>query len=404
MLFLGTASGLAQSASPTFRSESSLVLVPTLVTDRNGRVIFGLQEKDFVLLDNGVPQKITLDETLASRPISLVVAVQRSTRATEVLGAGCGPATAANAFSSPVRKCSTPLHSIALMLENFLDAPGSEIALLSFDSHVTQRSIFTQNVDSVTHMLEQLPSGDSGSAILDAVRQSMVLLNTTSPAQRRVLVIVSERTDRSSSTASIDAVARQITSTNTELYMMTIADADDGKEGLRMAARIVGPMLLSAIGGPPPQAGRGTGTSPLAGAPLSGTNATQISGGSDGVAPYAPGTFQASFSLASHGGQTDIPQTLANLTGGEYVLFNDRRGLEEALEMLTNHIHNRYQISYRPPDSPGLHRIRVRMREAMEVQIAARTNYLQLARIPCQDPAAKAPAPSAQSDSFALCP
>src|SRR5277367_4293409 len=66
-----------QIPSPTLRSESQLVLVPTLVMSKSGQIVYGLSAKDFIIEDNGVEQQIHLDETPDAERISVVVAVQR---------------------------------------------------------------------------------------------------------------------------------------------------------------------------------------------------------------------------------------------------------------------------------------------------------------------------------------
>src|ERR1700722_11925822 len=67
----------------TFKTQTNVVIVPTTVRDRNGEVINGLQLQDFELYDNNKLQKITAD--VREEPLSLVVAVQRSSNLTEVL-------------------------------------------------------------------------------------------------------------------------------------------------------------------------------------------------------------------------------------------------------------------------------------------------------------------------------
>jgi hypothetical protein len=383
------------------------VLVPTLVTTAQGRVVFGLRDTDFLLTDNGVEQKVELDETLAGRPVSMVIAVQRGGRAPEVLGGGCPPPGRENIFTKQAVKCVSPMHGIAQMLETFLNDAGSEMALVSFDSQVRLRQKFTRNVDEVTKELESLPAGDGGSAILDAVEYSLNLLRRRPEDQRRVLVVVSEEVDRGSSRISLEEAARRIASTNTEIYMIAMGNPEGGKEVVRMAAQLLGPSL-TMLGRPPAGAGgwghgggMQEGIGPLTGAGGSAVSATgagkrsaansgdNASGDAYGANQVGGGlnAMQTSIPLSRSGDQSKIPQAIANLTGGEFVLFNDSRGLDEALGLLANHAHNRYQLSYRVRSSePGLHRISVRLREPMGVYVAARTSYWLAA--PAEHPAA----------------
>ena len=57
-----------QFLTPTIHVNTTVVLVPTLVEKKSGEVLYGLQPKDFTLLDNGVPQTVHVDEDLDSQP------------------------------------------------------------------------------------------------------------------------------------------------------------------------------------------------------------------------------------------------------------------------------------------------------------------------------------------------
>src|ERR1035441_9683233 len=66
----------AHPSAPTLRVTANEVLVPTLVEKRGGGIVYGLKPDDFVLEDNGVPQKIRVQEEMDTAPVSLVVAVE----------------------------------------------------------------------------------------------------------------------------------------------------------------------------------------------------------------------------------------------------------------------------------------------------------------------------------------
>src|ERR1019366_85863 len=66
----------AQTAAPSLRVTTTEVLVPTLVEKRGGGILYGLKPTDFVLEDNGVPQKIRVQEEMDTAPVALVVAVE----------------------------------------------------------------------------------------------------------------------------------------------------------------------------------------------------------------------------------------------------------------------------------------------------------------------------------------
>ena len=72
----------------------------------------------------------------------------------------------------------------------------------------------------------------------------------------------------------------------------------------------------------------------------------------------------------------NIPETIAKLTGGEYFKFNDARSLERDLVAISNHVPNRYMLSFQP-QSPhvGLHVISLKLKDHAQVTVTARSSY-----------------------------
>ena len=72
----------------------------------------------------------------------------------------------------------------------------------------------------------------------------------------------------------------------------------------------------------------------------------------------------------------NVPSTIASMTGGEYELFATRRKFEVRMNDFTNHLHSRYLLSFAPKSPhPGLHQIRVRLRDARDESVLARSSY-----------------------------
>ena len=132
-LLLLAAMALAQE-QPTFRTQSNVVLVPALVRDKSGEVVYGLQAKDFVIEDDGVAQTVHLDEAAESEPVSLVVAIQCGRRAD---------------FELP------RMHGLSAMLQPVLAQPDSKIAVVTFDSEVHAHREFHQQREPDHRRLEQ---------------------------------------------------------------------------------------------------------------------------------------------------------------------------------------------------------------------------------------------------------
>jgi VWFA-related protein len=178
------------------------VPVPTLVKDANGKAIYGLQEQDFIIEDDGVQQPVHLDETAESEPISLVVAVQCGRRA---------------------KREFPRIRTLATMLDPVLNQPVTEAALLLFDSKLNLARDFTSNADLIEEDLKNLQSGDGGAAILDAVAYSAKLLNKRPQIGQRILLLISETRDHGSHFAKIDDVIKLTGITNTAVYAISFS-------------------------------------------------------------------------------------------------------------------------------------------------------------------------------------
>src|SRR6202049_168333 len=110
MMSCGTA---AAPQEPSFNAQSNVVLVPTLVRDSDGKVVYGLQAKDFVIEDDGVEQAPYLDEGAEAEPVSIIIAVQ------------CGR----RGWREFAR-----MRGLPSLLEPVLSQPDTQTALVFFDS------------------------------------------------------------------------------------------------------------------------------------------------------------------------------------------------------------------------------------------------------------------------------
>ena len=207
-LFCASLLALPYSAAPaqeqTLRTQSNLVFVPALVKSEKGKVVYGLQQKDFIIEDDGVQQAIHLDEEAEGEPVSLVIAIQRGRRA---------------------RKKYARIRTLSTMLDPISGQAQTETALVEFDSHVELIRNFTNNTDWIAGDLETLQEGDAGAAIRDAVSYSVNLLDGVPKTRRRVLLLISETRDHGSKLASISDVVTAIGNSSTVVYALSYSPA-----------------------------------------------------------------------------------------------------------------------------------------------------------------------------------
>jgi VWFA-related protein len=224
----------AQIVTPTIRVNTTVVLVPTLVENPSGEIIYGLKPGDFTLLDNGVPQKLHVDDELDTAPVSLVVCVQRSRDATLEFDkfARLGP-----------------------FLQLFTGAGIGEAALVVFDSKPQYLDPFNQDTSNIERDLQNLTPGDGGAAILDAASFSLNLLEQTPPDHRRVLLLISETRDHGSRHVNIPELVERIGTSNTLVFSISFSPArTEGMEGLKGHSiagadiGLLGPVLMAMNG------------------------------------------------------------------------------------------------------------------------------------------------------------
>jgi VWFA-related protein len=338
ILWLVLSQADAQIPVQTFRAESTAVLVPTLVAKKSGEILYGLTASDFIVEEEGVEQTITLDEAPGAEKISLVVAVQLGGSA--YLNFDVPSETGK---SIPRQLNEAALSGLGTMVENFAGGGKSEVAIVTFDSKVELMQSFSGDLPVICEKLNGLRgTGVAGAAILDAISYSLDLLADRPPDRLRVLLLISETRDHWSKTAKPEGVVKQVAASNTLIYSVAFHPlrselVRDLKGRNPAPVQVLPPQLVSP-----------------------------------GYNLLGPLLALAMNSLAKNGARP-----LADLTGGEYRTFANKRTFDANLGLLANHIHNRYLISFQPKNlRPGADRMNVRLRNPLrDVIVLARTSY-----------------------------
>lgn len=330
----------------TLTSQSNLVLVPALVRDKKGQLIFSLKADDFVLTDDGVPQKLHLEEDTGSEPIALVVCLE---------GGGSGV--------DQLQKYA----ALESMLEAIVGAVPHRVAVVAFDSSpvvVQNFTAETTKAEQAIHALILDNSGDEKAAILDGLNFSVGMLRKQPIQYRRAILLVSETLDRGSTTKLDDAV-RAISDTNTAIY--SIGFSTTKSQALNSAAK-----LSSSDPGPAHGCFSRDPNDPNVDRTKS---AAQQS--FDCVAMLAPPLRLAhmAFVAIRDAIQKNVPETVAKLTGGEYYKLGSEKNFQNDLGTIANHIPNRYMLSFQP-QSPhaGFHSI-VLTTNYEGLKVSARSGY-----------------------------
>jgi VWFA-related protein len=311
----------AAFAQTTLRTTTTLVVVPTLVQNPGKEVVFSLTADDFILTDNGVPQKVTLEEE-TKRPLSLVVLMQTG-------------GVARGQFASYAK--------LETMLASLLGgAPGgapNRVSIVNFDSAPEAASPFTSDVAQWKEAIDKPEPGDRGAAIFDGIAYALDLLKKEPAGNRRAILLISQERDDGSKTP-MKEIVRDLGETNTAVYSVTFsAEKTEAKLAFKDPPHLNPPI--------------------------------EMLGGTQGYAK-----LDAPLRLIFGAMRKNLSAEVANLSGGESLGFDGRGELEQDLNVLNNHIRNSYILSFYPTSTePGLHTIRVSLAHHPEMIVSARTSY-----------------------------
>jgi VWFA-related protein len=334
----------AEQLTATITTRSTLVLVPALVKTKGGSLVYTLTAKDFTLTDNGVEQKLTLEEDTGDQPLALVVLIETG-------GAG--------------GRQLDLYRTLPAMLDAVVGGEPHKVAVVAFDSepHFVQK--FTPDIDRVGTALNNLDAGDDKAAVLDAIAYATNLLRRQPPQYRRAILLVSETLDHGSK-VSLGEALRLIDDTNTVIY--SVAFSSTKSDAKHEASKII----QSDTPGPPTGC---MGKDPDADPNISENEFARAFECLQILIP--PVRIAKIAALAGvHGLQKDVPKTVARLTGGEFFKFSNTKQLERDLQTISNHVPNRYVLSFHPQaPQPGIHALELTLKDYPDLVVTARSSY-----------------------------
>jgi VWFA-related protein len=338
------------SQIPTLTSRSNLVLVPVLVKTKAAKIVFSLTAEDFMLTDNGVPEAVRIEEGALGQPLALAVIVQTG---------GQGAAH---------------LHdysNLGAVLDAVIGGVPHRVAVIAFDSKPRLEQDFTADTDAAADAIAALPDGDTGAAILDALKFGIQLLRYQPPAYRRAVLLFSETADSGSQTSLEDAV-RAIEDTNTAIYSF-------GFSTTQAAVKHEGAKLPAPGGTPysnePYKTGGCMSKDPKADPDAHGNRGSQALDCAGDLLPPLR-LARIAFLAAKDGLKRNVPESVAQLTGGEYFAFKDAKSLAQHLITISNDVPNYYFLSFRPQSPhPGFHALALRVKNRSAYEVNARKGY-----------------------------
>jgi VWFA-related protein len=313
--FCAVAAYSQNGTTPTIKANATLILVPTEVHTRAGELIYGLDASQFRLTDNGVLQTPHLDDSDTPQKFALAVVVQ---------------------CSRDAYRESSHIKGLATMVDDLVGAAPHTVAVLSFGNHPNLLQEFTSDPAEISEAFSQLqPCPEQNHNVtLDAVEYASQLLRDKSVANsRKVILLVSETRDHGSAITSSDVIS-ELGRSNTVVESVSYGPAKS--------------QLLYELTDP---------------------SRNVIMDNQMNLMPLLVMSREAL--------RQNVPHTLAELTGGQYINFTTAKGFDEGVHSLTRELHNEYRLSFQPtsPVTPGIHHLSVSVPSMPDAVVRARFAY-----------------------------
>jgi len=337
----------AENKAPVVTSQSTLVLVPVLVKKGNEDV-FSLTADDFRLADDGVQQDVRVVQDTNLEPLAVAVIV-------EIGGEGASHLA--------------DYDDLGGVLDAVIGDVPHRVAVIGFDSVPHLEQDFTPDTDNASKAMASLHKGDQGAAILDALSYGMKLLGKQPPEYRRAVLLFSETEDGGSQTNLSDAI-RAVDDTNTSIYSFGFSSRHEAVK--HEASKLPVPGGTTYTNTPYAPGGCMSGDSDPDAHGNRGVQALDCA--SDLLPPVRLGRIM--FLEAWDGMRRNVPEAVAQLTGGEYFDFENARTLGQDLVNVSNDLPNYYVLSFRPRSPhPGMHSLQLRVKDRPKLVVRARRAY-----------------------------
>ncbi|HET6931453.1 MAG TPA: VWA domain-containing protein [Candidatus Acidoferrum sp.] len=186
-----------QTPKGTIKVNVNLVNVLVSVLDENKRPAPNLPQEAFQVLEEGVPQKVEFFEPETKLPLDLALMIDAS------MSAHIDFQYERDAASRFIRQVLRP---------------DDRMSVFSFDETVTQRTTFTERVQTLTDAVARIPDG-AGTSIYDALLLGSQALEKRGGERRRVIILV---TDGGETTSHTDFEAARRAALRGEVLLYTI--------------------------------------------------------------------------------------------------------------------------------------------------------------------------------------
>ncbi|MDQ2948105.1 MAG: VWA domain-containing protein [Acidobacteriota bacterium] len=310
---------------PQFRTRAHEVVVPVSVMTKTGKPVENLAANDFLVLNDGKPQTVRMiSRDSDPLPIHAVIVLQTT--------------DSSDAALAKIKKTASVVSNY---ITNDMERGSPSLAaVVTVSDEVRIEQNFTADPNILGDVFAKISAtGDSG-RLLDGANLACDMLATRKEPARRVIVLISESRDRKSKAHFADVVLKA-QEDDVVIYTLSYsayATAFTQKASERQPSDQPGSYDPDDKGGIP--------------------------------------LLAIGMELARLA-KVNIAQALAQATGGGHDKFTTLHGLETQLSAIGTEIHNRYTLTFVPPEPQpaGYHQLSVSVHNSGDLRVHARAGY-----------------------------
>jgi hypothetical protein len=212
----------------TLKTDTDLVTVPLIATDRNGLYITDLRQEEFKISEDGVPQEIAFFGQV-SAPFHVVLMLDTSSSTKDNL-----------------RQIQQAAYTFVQQLQ-----PVDRVKIITFDDKINDLNEFTSDREVLRAAINSARSGE-GTKVYDAFE---VAMNTLRKIRgRRAIVLFSDGMDWHSDSATFEATVRHLDEEGVVIYPIRYETRATTERLAREQSEQVTPSLptIDVIRKPPP--------------------------------------------------------------------------------------------------------------------------------------------------------
>ncbi len=196
IIALLTLPALARQDDKPIKLQTDLVAIDVTVTDKDGNIIRNLKAEDFVLYEDGEPQKLQFFEasevTALTRPLAVVFALD---------------------ISGSIKPEEIDRQRVAA--ENFIKLvqADSVFAVMAFNNEIRILQDFTNDSKKITQGFQKIKEGSGSTRLFASLDRAVLMLKKVprfrgSRRLRRVVVVVTDGYDNIDSTDQSELIKR----------------------------------------------------------------------------------------------------------------------------------------------------------------------------------------------------